>query len=108
MLMVYAALDKQQGRDISVLDISAQSNVTDYFVLATGNSPPHLKALTDEVTRTLKTAGTRCHRKSGTAESQWVALDFIDVVVHLFSAETRAYYALEALWSDAVRVDVTT
>ncbi len=107
-MMVHAALDKQQGRDIEVLDVSALSNVTDFFVIATGNSPPHIKALADEVTRTLKTAGTRCHRKSGTAESQWMAMDYVDVVVHLFSAETRSYYALEELWSDAVRVDVAT
>lgn len=85
--------------------MSALSNVTDCFVIATGNSPPHVKALADEVVRVLKQANVRCHRRAGTPESQWLALDFIDVVVHLFTARTRAFYALEALWSDAIRIE---
>ncbi len=100
-----AALEEKQGQDMVLLDVSALSNVTDYFVIATGNSPPHIKALADEVVRALKQAGLRCHRKAGTPESQWLALDFIDVVVHLFTARTRVFYALEELWSDATRLE---
>lgn len=73
--------------------------------MVTGNSVPHIKALAAEVQLRLKEAGTPCYRKSGSAESAWIAMDYVDVVVHIFSAQTRAYYALEALWSDAVRLE---
>ena len=53
----------------------------------------------------MKKRGIRCYRLSGTAESGWIVLDFVDIVVHLFEAEPRAYYALEELWSDAPRLD---
>ncbi len=98
------ALEKHKGRDVVLLDVRKLSNVTDYYLMATGTSVPHIKALTDEVTVALKKRDVRCYGKSGTPDSQWVALDFIDLVVHVFSAETRAYYALEELWSDAERV----
>ena len=94
-----------KGVDIVLLDVTGQSNVTDYYVMVTGNSPPHLKALTDEVEKVLKGQGVRAFRKSGTPESAWIVMDYIDVVVHLFAPDTRAYYALEELWSDAVRLE---
>ena len=98
------ALDEQKGKDIAILDVSALSNVTDFYVIATGTSTPHIKALADEVGRALRKKGIRCRRTSGTPESHWMALDFLDAVVHIFSAETRSYYALEELWNDAIRV----
>ena len=75
--------------------------MTDYHLLVTGTSPPHIKALSEEVDRVLKDQGTRCFRKSGTPESGWVVADYFDVVLHIFSPEQRAYYALETLWADA-------
>lgn len=99
------ALDEKKGMDLTVLDVTKLSGVTDYYVMVTGTSGPHIKALSDEVRRALKDRDIRCYRQSGTAESQWVVLDFVDVVVHIFSRDTRAYYALEELWSDAPRVD---
>ena len=79
--------------------------MTDFFLMVTGTSAPHIKALSEEVQVSLKKSGVHCYRKSGTPESQWIALDYVDVVVHIFSAETRAYYALEELWSDAARLE---
>lgn len=87
------------------MDVTALSNVTDYYVMVTGTSAPHVKAMSEEVQASLKKQGVTCYRKSGTAESQWIVLDYVDVVLHVFSGETRAYYALEALWSDAPRLD---
>jgi len=87
------------------MDVRELSSVTDYYVVATGNSSPHIKALADETQVALKKKGIKCHRKSGTPDSAWMVLDFLDVVIHLFSDETRSYYALEQLWSDAPRVD---
>jgi len=93
-----------KGENVVVLDMRKVSNVTDYFVLVTGNSAPHIKALADETQRALKKDGVRNYRVSGDKESQWMSIDFLDVVVHVFSSETRSYYALDELWSDAVRV----
>ncbi len=88
-----------------LLDVRELSTVTDYFLMVTGTSAPHIKALADETVVTLKKEGVRCYRRSGTPESRWIAMDLVDVVVHIFSAETRSYYALEELWSDAKRIE---
>lgn len=103
--MARTALEKNKGIDVVLLDVRELSSVTDYFMMVTGNSAPHIKALADEVNALLKKQGVPCYRKSGTADSAWIAMDFVDVVVHILSTETRSYYALEELWSDAKRVE---
>ncbi len=99
-----AALDDKKGVQPVILDVQELSNVTDFFVIVHGNSTPHLKALAEEVHLQLKQAGAGSSKKSGTPESGWIVMDFVDVVVHVFSSETRDYYALEELWSDAGRI----
>jgi ribosome-associated protein len=84
------ALEDAKGADIKVYDVKGKSALTDYFIVATGAAAPHLKALA----KTLPKA----YRTSGDPESGWIVSDYIDVVVHVFSAEARAYYALEKLW----------
>jgi ribosome-associated protein len=93
-----------QARDIAILDVRRESSITDFHVLATGTSSPHLRALIEEVHRRMKAQGVLSYRKSGTPDSGWVVLDFVDAVVHVFSAEARAYYDLETLWKDARRL----
>jgi len=93
-------LEDRKAIDPVILDVRGISNITDYFVIATGTSPPHLKSLSEEIEVPLKRAGSAVYKRSGTPESGWIILDFFDVVVHLFSEEVRAYYALEKLWSD--------
>lgn len=76
--------------------------MTDYYIVVTGGSPPHLKALFDEVQQVLKHEdGIHCYRRSGNAESGWLVLDYVDVVIHIFSRENREYYAIEDLWRGA-------
>lgn len=99
-------MDDKKGGNPVILDVRELSNVTDFFVIVHGNSTPHLKALAEEVHIQLKDQGIRNHRKSGTPESGWIVMDFVDVVVHIFSGDTRDYYALEQLWSDAERVAI--
>jgi ribosome-associated protein len=99
------ALAAKKGEDLAVLDVRDLSNVTDYYLIVTGNNSPHLKALATEVERTLKDVGSNCYRRAGSTESKWIVCDYIDFVVHIFSAEMRAYYALERLWNDAKRVE---
>lgn len=98
------ALEAKKGEDIKVLDVRGLSGITDYYVIATGNSAPHLKALLGEVEKVLGEQGVRCHRRAGTAESQWMVSDFMDLVVHVLSREQRQRYALEQLWKDATEV----
>lgn len=84
-----------------ILDVRGLSSVTDYYVLATGNSSPHLKALAGEVQDAMESLGRTCYRRAGKPESQWIVADYLDFVVHLFTPDTRAHYALEKLWNDA-------
>ncbi len=88
-----------------ILDVSELSSVTRFFLLATGTSSPHIKALAGEVEHALRREGLRCYRRSGTPESEWMVVDYLEAVIHIFSSETREYYALERLWSDAPRIE---
>jgi ribosome-associated protein len=80
------------------MDVRRRSSVTDYYVIATGTSAPHLKALQNGVEVALKAKGECCYRKAGIPEGGWMVLDYIDVIVHIFSKEAREYYAIESLW----------
>lgn len=98
-----ALLDKK-AVDVAILDVRGRSDVTDYFVVATGNNNPHLKALMNGCEEILENHRGRSYRVSGKPESGWLVADYWDVVVHVFSEEARRYYALEELWRDAPRV----
>lgn len=98
--MAQEALRSKKGEQIKVLDVSGISPVTDYYIIVTGNSTPHLKALAEEVEKELDRAGIRCYRRAGTPESGWIVEDYLDFVVHIFSPDMREYYQLERLWSD--------
>ena len=86
-----------------MLDVRGISTVTDYCVIASGTSSPHLKALTTEVQHTMKQHGIPA-RRSGLPESGWVVVDCLDAVIHIFVPEARAYYAIESLWKGATAV----
>ncbi|MGD9645886.1 MAG: ribosome silencing factor [Pirellulales bacterium] len=99
------AADDNRGRDILVLDVREQTPIFDYFVIATGNSGRQLHALADETEHALtRDLGQKRLGIEGYQRSRWILLDFGDVVVHLFDAEARDYYALEQLWCKAKRV----
>ena len=102
--LVLAAADDKKGQDPVALDVRGLSGVTDFFVIVSGGSPPHLKALAAEMAHRLKAAGGVKYRTSGSPESGWLVLDLLGVVVHLFTPEARTYYALEDLWRDAPRL----
>ena len=99
-----ALLDKK-GSDVEILDMRGLSDVTDFYVIATGNNNPHLKALWSECEDVLQANRSRAYRHAGKPESGWLVGDYWDVVVHIFSEEARRNYALEILWRDATRVD---
>jgi ribosome-associated protein len=89
-----------------VLDLEGISSFTDYFVICSGTSEPHLKAISGEIEEQLKAQhGVRAVSVDGFPASQWIVLDYLQVIVHVFRQEKREFYSLEDLWSDAQRVD---
>ena len=97
--------DDNRGQDIAVLDMRGMTTEFDYFVLVTGNSRRQLHAISEEIDRVLeRDLGDQRLGIEGYNESRWILLDYGSVVIHLFDAETRAYYALEDLWAHAQRV----
>lgn len=100
------ALDEKKALDLRVLDVSAQSSITDYLVLATGTSEPHLRALRVELEKAIDASHNPIVGMETAQESGWVVIDVFDVMVHLFTASARAKYGLENLWKDAVNVSV--
>lgn len=98
--------DDTKAEDIMVLDVSAVSTITDFFVLCTGTSMPHLKAIVRDVRdKVLEKHGLKPSASEGQTESQWLVLDYGIVMVHAFHRSKRELYALEDLWSDARVVD---
>ena len=95
---------EKKAIDARLFDVREISGVTDYYLVASGNSPAHLKALLNEVLVKLKDDGTRCFRRSGDPESGWLVIDYVDVIIHLFTPETREYYAVETLWAQAPEI----
>ena len=95
-----ALLDKK-AVEVKAYDVRGISGFTDAFVVATGTAAPHLKALATGVQSAMRDAGSATYRTSGDPQSGWIVVDYVDTVVHLFSPEARAYYALERLWAEA-------
>lgn len=96
---IVKALEDRKGVDVRVYDVRGKSSLADFFVVATGSAAPHLKALIAESQSVMKDAGVMSYRTSGDPESGWIVVDYVDIVVHVFSPEARAYYALEKLWA---------
>jgi ribosome-associated protein len=96
---------ENRAENIVILDMHEVTPVFDYFIVATGGSRRQLHAIADEIDQTLrKEMGDKRLGREGLDDSRWILLDFGDIVVHLFDEETRAYYDLEQLWSDAKRI----
>jgi ribosome-associated protein len=91
-------LSDHQALDIALIDISKTATFTDYFVIATAQSPLQFSALADYLEKELKPEGHDLRHREGTAASGWMLLDFGGVIVHVFSPDQRAYYRLEELW----------
>ncbi len=96
--MVCKTLEDNKGENVAVFDVHDKSSITDFYVVVSGNSPPHLKALSEEVMHKLKEKGEKCYRDGGVAEGGWLVLDYVDVIIHIFSTQAREYYSVEELW----------
>ena len=100
-------LSEHKGLDINVIKIDDISVLADYMVIATGNSSTHVKALADEVEYQLDKAGVSVSHIEGYRSNSWILLDYIDVLVNVFSEEAREFYDLDRLWQDGKPVDLT-
>ncbi len=97
--------DEMQAEDITILDLKGISTIADYFVICSGTSHPHLKAIRREIIETLdKQHNLKRHSAEGSPESHWIVLDYRDVIVHIFHNDMRDHYSLEDLWSDAISI----
>ena len=96
--LVVGALDDLKAVDVTVLDVSGKSSVTDYMVIASGNSNRHVKALADNVATEAKKSGVKPLGVEGEAQGEWVLVDLADVVVHVMLPRVRDFYQLEKLW----------
>lgn len=102
-----ALCQEKLATDVTILDMRGVCDFTDFFVIATGRNPRQTKAIYDEVTGMLKKEHRLLPRSSaGLPEATWIVADYLDVVLHLFTPETRDFYRLEDLWSDVPAVEV--
>lgn len=99
--MISASLEEKKAENIALLDVRGKTGITDFFVFANGMSPPHLKALSEAARLAAKEEGVSCYRKAGSSEAGWMALDFVDVITHIFLPEARDYYRIEDLWVES-------
>ena len=106
-VMSAKAISSKKGLDIQVIEISDISVLADYMVIATGTSSTHVKALADEVEYRLDEAGISVSHIEGYRSNSWILLDYVDVIVNVFSDEAREFYDLDRLWQDGKPVELT-
>ena len=99
--------DNRKAEDLVILDVRKISSITDYFVMASGGSEPHLRAISEEITEKLRADyDLRPRAVDGSLAGGWLVMDFFDVIVHVMRPDVRTHYDLEGLWGDAPRVRV--
>lgn len=91
----------KKARDVVMLDVRGLTDITDFFVVCTADSDVQVKAIADAVMEGTEKLGTKVWHSEGIAQRQWILLDYVDVVAHVFHKDARKFYALEKLWGDA-------
>lgn len=105
MGLIVRAADSLKAEEITVLDLRGLTIIADFFVLCTGKSSIHIRSITDRIEERMRDQGFRKLRMEGYQEATWILLDYGDVVAHVMAAEQRAFYNLEAFWSQAPRIE---
>ena len=96
-----------KANDVVLLDLKPVSDMTDYFIIASGTSDTHVRSMAERVMEEMKKDGSPVNHAEGLTQGRWVLLDFVDFVVHIFHPTLRQFYQLERLWSDAEPVALT-
>jgi len=95
-----------KANDVVLLDLRSVSDMTDFFIIASGTSDTHVRSIGEHLMEDMKKEGTRAYHAEGLPQGRWVLLDFVDFVVHVFHPTLRNFYQLERLWSDAAVIPV--
>jgi ribosome-associated protein len=103
--LALAAVEDKKAFDVVLLDISRVASFASYFLICSGDSSRQIQAIADEVEKKLKENGIRPNHIEGYRHAEWVLMDYVDLVVHVFSKSARSYYDLERLWRDSKRLD---
>jgi ribosome-associated protein len=103
--LALTAFEDKKAFDIVLLDISKVASFASYFLMCSGDSSRQIQAIADEVEKKLKENGVRPNHVEGYRHAEWILMDYVDLVVHVFSKSARAYYDLERLWRDGKRLD---
>lgn len=106
-ILTAKAISSKKGLNIKLIEIGDISSLADYMVIATGTSSTHVKAIADEVEYQLDEAGFSVSHIEGYRSNSWILLDYVDVIVHIFSDEAREFYDLERLWQDGKEIDIS-
>ena len=106
-ILTAKAISSKKGLNINLIEIGDISSLADYMVIATGTSSTHVKAIADEVEYQLDEAGISVSHIEGYRSNSWILLDYVDVIVHIFSDEAREFYDLERLWQDGKEIDIS-
>ena len=106
-IVLAKALDSKKGNEIKVLKTQNLTTLAEYFVICTATSNTQVKAMSDACEEAMEKQGEHVHHIEGHRDGTWLLLDFSDVVVHVFTDETRKFYDLERLWGDAEEVDLS-
>jgi ribosome-associated protein len=105
VLQALEAADAKKAENVKVLELGKDSGAfTDYFVICTGSNPRQIQAISDEVEQRLTKAGMEPTHVEGYQQAEWVLLDYVDFVIHVFSEHARKFYDLERLWKSAKQV----
>lgn len=92
------AMSDKKAFDIRIIDVEGLSDVADTFIIASGKSAPQVKAIFDNLEAEMERQGLFANRKEGMTEGRWIAVDYFDIIVHIFQEEARKFYQLEKLW----------
>lgn len=104
---IYNAIDDKKGGNTRILDISVITTISDYFIVTSGNNYNQVRAIADNVEEELlKKHGMRPERVEGYNNGEWILLDYIDYVIHVFDREQRLFYDIERIWSDGKEIEV--
>lgn len=103
-----AAMDGRKAQEMTALDVRDVNDATDFFVIASGTSDAHVRGIAEAVIEDLRERGQKPHHVEGLTVGRWVLLDYVDFVIHVFHPETRAFYQLERLWSDAPELEFSS
>ena len=106
-LIAAQGAEEARAADIIILDMRALTAICDYFVICHGRSVIHVCAVADKIEETMKRHNISLHHREGRVQASWIVLDYQDIVIHIFSKETREFYELERLWGDAPRCEFT-